>query len=61
MCYEQYAKEPRDMQDQGYHTVESLPRDSVHARAWRILAAMERNGQLSTDTCTYGLRNVMLN
>ena len=26
MHYEQYAKEPQDFQDQGYHTVESLPR-----------------------------------
>lgn len=26
MCYEQYAKEPQDLQDQGFHTVESLPR-----------------------------------
>ena len=23
--YQQYAKEPRDMQDQGYHTAASLP------------------------------------
>ena len=27
MHYEQYAKEPRDMQDQGFHTMESLPQD----------------------------------
>ena len=27
MHYQQYAKEPRDMQDQGYHSTASLPQD----------------------------------